>query len=202
MKKSLLYVNLPQFGSSEIVSSKILDTRILLEYFLRSIEAFPSCIRRRPGLSSAVAGLYRTADNFLLLDDHLTPEEQYRHMYPLRCWLIWFPESFVSLTQGDIWVLIMLAHFYALTLAVIPIFPVVNTRMFINARIESISSILNNIRETQPYYCQPCSKVHVIQQLMQFPDHVMEVLSRLNYGTGPYDDPLAGAYHYGVECTA
>lgn len=195
----MLYDSPSHIGPEEILSSKILDTRLLLEYFLRSVGAFPSCIKRRPGLSSAIEGLCRTASNFLQLEDHLTLEEQYMHMYPLRSWLNWFPDSLVPLTQGDLWVLTMLAHFYSLTLAVIPIFPVVNTRIFIAVRVNSITSILNSISEKQPYYCRLCSEIHLAHHFMQFPNYLMELLGHLNYGAGPYDDPLAGSYHYVFE---
>lgn len=186
------------FGLEEILSSNTLDTHHLLQSFLQSIDTFPPCIGRKPNISSAIEGLRRTAEQFLRIDKQLTTGQQYFHMYPLRSWLNWFPDSLVPLTQGDMWVPVMLAHFYALTLTVIPMFPVVNTRIFINVRVRSIASILDGVSKTHPCPCRPCSDIHVAQSFMQFPNQVLEAFSRLYYGAGPYDDPLRAAYCRGI----
>lgn len=146
----------------------------VLRYFIASLEDLPRCFRKRPELASTCKELIKMADNLILLnDDDLSLAEQCKHMYPLRCWLIWFPDSFVALTQGDESLLLILAYFYSLTLAIAPRFPLVNSILFIKMRVESILSIQKRIGQ----FCSSCPDQHTMKRHMAFPSYVATLLS-------------------------
>jgi len=176
MGESLLYGNFPDFISRDLMTSTALDSRMLLKCFIQSLESFPPCLDKRPELATAVKGLFHVADNFLALKSRLSAKEQYRQMYPLRCWIVWLPESFVLFTQVDIWTLIMVAHMCALMLAVVPLFPAVNSRLSIKLRVESILSIYENLCNRPSLSCSTCLAHHSSCEHMQFPMSVINTL--------------------------
>ncbi|RPB13171.1 putative ubiquitin carboxyl-terminal hydrolase 2 [Morchella conica CCBAS932] len=59
-----------------------------------------------------------------------SPEEQFEHIYPLRSWLFFLPIDFVKRVERDPDVMILLAHFYGVALAVEPLFPAVGAAYF------------------------------------------------------------------------
>lgn len=52
-----------------------------------------------------------------------TPEEQFFQLYYLRKWLFWVPVSLLQQAQGQGPAMLVLAHFYAVSLAMEPLFP-------------------------------------------------------------------------------
>lgn len=52
-----------------------------------------------------------------------TPEEQFVQLYYLRKWLFWVPVSLLQRSEGQGPAMLALAHFYAVSLAMEPLFP-------------------------------------------------------------------------------
>ncbi|KAF1986788.1 hypothetical protein K402DRAFT_331637 [Aulographum hederae CBS 113979] len=83
-----------------------------------------------------------------------TPEEQFGQLYALRKWLFWVPVSLLSSRKGDIYVLLVLAHFYATALALEPIFGTIGTNFCANmalSPLDEIIRIVNTVQQTQSY---------------------------------------------------
>ncbi|KAH0614035.1 uncharacterized protein H6S33_005921 [Morchella sextelata] len=70
-----------------------------------------------------------------------SPEEQFEHIYPLRSWLFFLPIDFVKRVERDPDVMILLAHFYGVALAVEPLFPAVGAAYFGTMSIGPIEEI-------------------------------------------------------------
>ncbi|KAK8245227.1 hypothetical protein HDK77DRAFT_376253 [Phyllosticta capitalensis] len=51
-----------------------------------------------------------------------TPEDQFQQLYALRKWLFWVPISLLSARSGDVNVLLVLSFFYAVAVAIEPVF--------------------------------------------------------------------------------
>ncbi|KAF2843736.1 hypothetical protein M501DRAFT_925839 [Patellaria atrata CBS 101060] len=72
-----------------------------------------------------------------------TSMEQFNQLYPLRKWLFWVPISLLSSSRNDINVLIVLAHFYAVALALEPLFPDVGTAFCANVALTPLEEVIN-----------------------------------------------------------
>lgn len=167
--QSVLYHDFPDYLRFDLASITLSDSRILLNSFIQSLESLPPCLEMRPELATAKKGLSKVAENLLALDRSLSTRDQYRQMYPLRCWLVWLPGSFIQLTEGDSWILIVLAHFSGLLLATTPIFPNLNSKLSIKVRVESILSIQESLSNTPSLCCSFCHTSHLACQYLQFP---------------------------------
>lgn len=179
MGESLLYRDFPIFIPRVLQTPEAFNSNAMLNSFICSLETLPRCVSKRPEISAAVKGFVRTADNLLLLGDELTLEEQVKHVYPIRCWLVWLPTSFLEITQGDNWVLIILAYYSALTLATLPKFPAVNSRLSVKVRVETIFSIHERLRNCD-FLCTSCGELHSPRRHMEFPISVVNILTHSN----------------------
>lgn len=70
-----------------------------------------------------------------------SPEDQFEHIYPLRAWLFFLPIDFVKRVERDPSVMILLAHFYGVALAVEPLFPAVGAAYFGTMSVGPIEEI-------------------------------------------------------------
>ena len=94
------------------------------------METLPICVKECLAPSRAAGRLGHMGWQFPHLGDELTPDEQHALAGLLRFWPNLCPDSLVPMTQGDVWVVILLAHFCPPTLAALPLVPVMNTRIF------------------------------------------------------------------------
>jgi hypothetical protein len=96
------------------------------------------------------------------------PEEQFGQLYALRKWLFWVPVSLLSSNKGDVFVLLVLAHFYAVAIAIEPMFPDVAGDFCANMSLEpldEITRIISQVQTSQGYHQQ----VQSAAVLMEFP---------------------------------
>jgi hypothetical protein len=85
-------------------------------------------------LMSFVQGLY----------DHIpvhSPDEQFKHLHPLRTWLFFLPIDFLRRGQQEPSVIVLLAHYYGVALAVEPLFPAVGAAYFGTMSVGPIEQI-------------------------------------------------------------
>ena len=89
-----------------------------------------------------------------------SPEEQFSQLYALRKWLFWVPVTLLSARKGDIWTLLVLAHFYAAALSLEPAFPSIGAPFLSNLAmqpLEEIVRIINTVSTSPNYSYQTAS---------------------------------------------
>ncbi len=101
-----------------------------------------------------------------------TPEEQFNQLYALRKWLFWVPISLLAAKRGDVNVLVILAHFYAVALALEPMFPDVASVFVADLSLRPLEEVVQQVQGRQdPAYN---SRMQAMSYLVQFP---MDMLS-------------------------
>jgi len=70
-----------------------------------------------------------------------TAEDQFQLMHPLRGWLFFLPIDFLRRGQTDPSVMVLLAHFYGVALAIEPLFPAVGAAYFGTMSVGPIEQI-------------------------------------------------------------
>ena len=73
------------------------------------------------------------------------PQDQFKALHPIRAWVIWLPVSFLHLTDRSLQVLVTLAHFYAVTLAVQLYLPAPGLAWYPRMRMVAIEEIAREI---------------------------------------------------------
>ncbi|KAF2138124.1 uncharacterized protein K452DRAFT_234725 [Aplosporella prunicola CBS 121167] len=97
-----------------------------------------------------------------------TPEEQFTQLYALRKWLFWVPISLLSARSGDLNVLVVLSYFYAVAVAIEPIFPDIGASFCADNALlplEEINRYMDTLQATQGY----SQAVQTAVYLMDFP---------------------------------
>ncbi|KAF1811830.1 hypothetical protein P152DRAFT_398471 [Eremomyces bilateralis CBS 781.70] len=72
-------------------------------------------------------------------------EEQFSQLYALRKWMFWVPITLLSARKGDVFMLLVLAHFYAVALAVEPNFPDIGAAFTANLAVSPLEEIIRII---------------------------------------------------------
>lgn len=99
-------------------------------------------------------------------------EEQFSQLYALRKWLFWVPVSLLSSRKGDIFMLLVLAHFYAAAIAIEPMFPDVGAEFTANVAIQplqEIARIVDQVQTSQSYN----QTTQAASMMMEFPRETM-----------------------------
>ncbi|KAI9701028.1 MAG: hypothetical protein M1836_001696 [Candelina mexicana] len=118
------------------------------------------------------------------LRDSLTgrsAEEQFEALRPLRDWLFWLPVSFLQHARNNIYALVVLAHFYAVALAVEPLFPAIGDAYFGGMAItpiEEIAQTLINLQAAHGYR----EDIQAAIMLLEFPQEMVAITrGRMSY---------------------
>ena len=77
-------------------------------------------------------------------------EEQFELLHPLRTWLFFLPIDFLRKGQQDASVMVLLAHFYGVALAVEPLFPAVGAAYFGTMSVGPIEHIHRTLVKRMP----------------------------------------------------
>lgn len=77
-------------------------------------------------------------------------EEQFELLHPLRTWLFFLPIDFLRKGQQDASVMVLLAHFYGVALAVEPLFPAVGAAYFGTMSVGPIEHIHRTLAKRMP----------------------------------------------------
>jgi hypothetical protein len=129
-----------------------------------------------------------------------TPAEQFEILQPLRAWLLWLPITYSRSVNRDPSVALLLAHFYAVALAVEPLFPAVGAAYFGSLSIGPIEEIYRKLARLEvPNSLDENIQGHV--NLMQFPlEMIAKFRARMDFvpqNSGTY--PSLASSPYGVE---
>ncbi len=111
------------------------------------------------------------------LRDSLTgrpAEEQFEVLRPLRDWLFWLPVSLLQQTKNNLYALVVLAHFYAVALAVEPLFPAIGDAYFGSMAITPIEEIAQTLIGLQASHGYR-EDIQAAIMLMEFPQEIVAV---------------------------
>lgn len=78
-----------------------------------------------------------------------TPEEQFNQLYALRKWLFWVPVTLLSARKGDVWTLLVLAHYYGTALTLEPLFPDIGSAFLGTLALHPLEEIVRIINTIQ-----------------------------------------------------
>lgn len=145
---------------------------------LQSVESFVTGKEEETRRLKELMSFIRSLRSFLPVS---TVAQQFELLHPLRAWLFWLPISFLQRVKRDTSMLVVLAHFYAVALAMGPVFPEIGASYFGSmsvSPIEEIMRCLTRMQDTQ----QPSEDDQVALNLMQFPlDMVVEFRARMGW---------------------
>ncbi|KAI9814215.1 MAG: hypothetical protein M1827_003381 [Pycnora praestabilis] len=97
-----------------------------------------------------------------------TAEQQYNQLRPLREWLFWLPVTFLQNGNRDLHMLVLLAHLYAVAMAVEPLFPAVGAAYFDGMSIAPVEEIYRVLVGMQSSYSYS-EELQTAIALMDFP---------------------------------
>src|SRR5579871_420657 len=78
-----------------------------------------------------------------------SPEEQFNQLYALRKWLFWVPVTLLSARKGDVWTLLVLAHYYGTALSLEPLFPDIGSSFLGTLALHPLEEIVRIINTIQ-----------------------------------------------------
>ena len=122
-----------------------------------------------------------------------SPEEQFNQLYALRKWLFWVPVTLLSARKGDVWTLLVLAHYYGAALSLEPLFPDIGSSFLGTLAfhpLEEIVRIINTI-QTSPNLNYQAAVIR-----MDFPrDAVAGFKSRIEWRQQQQQDTIPSVQH-------
>jgi len=143
------------------------ETARLLNHIFNSLQILEPFVRGRGeesrGLNDLILFVRNQADNILLQ----SADEQFERLHPLRSWLSFLPISFMKRAREDQDVLILLAHFYSVALAVEPLFPAIGAAWFGSLAVGPIVEIHKNL-------VQQHQSMTPLEKERRWPIHLME----------------------------
>ncbi|KAI9721703.1 MAG: hypothetical protein M1812_002037 [Candelaria pacifica] len=101
-------------------------------------------------------------------------EEQFEVLRPLRDWLFWLPVSFLQHAKNNLYALVVLAHFYAVALAVEPLFPAIGDAYFGSMAITPIEEIAQTLISLQASHGYR-EDIQAAIMLMEFPQEIVAI---------------------------
>ncbi|KAH0543241.1 hypothetical protein FGG08_002405 [Glutinoglossum americanum] len=129
-----------------------------------------------------------------------TPAEQFELLHPLRSWLLWLPIAYSRRVNRDPSVVLLLAHFYAVALAVEPLFPAVGAAYFGSLSVSPIEEIYRKLARLEVSNSLD-ENVQTPMSLMQFPlEMVTKFRARMDFvspNSAPYPSLASSPYDVG-----
>ena len=148
-----------------------------VHHALRNLETYVAGKEEETKRVKELMSFVRSLRSFLPVTSYA---QQFELLHPLRSWLFWLPISFLQRPKREPSVMLVLAHFYAVALAMAPIFPEIGSAYFASmsiSPIEEIMSGLTRMQESQPLE----DDLQTPLSLMQFP---LEMVADFRAGMG------------------
>jgi len=121
-----------------------------------------------------------------------SPEEQFNQLYALRKWLFWVPVTLLSARKGDVWTLLVLAHYYGAALALEPLFPDIGASFLGTLALHPLEEILRIINTIQT---TPNLSYQTAVLMMDFPrDAVSSFQSRIEWKQQQQQDSIPSVH--------
>lgn len=109
--------------------------------FVSAMDTLKPCVEPCLELRKAVQELAVFVENLRRIPLNLTAEEQLKIIYPVRWWFRFLPTRFLQQTNSDPWVMVVLAFYNLVALAVDPIMPALGIAYFTIAKARMIEAI-------------------------------------------------------------
>jgi len=103
-----------------------------------SLDQLRPLVAAHPELSQAVRELYNFIQNQRIAPPGPSSLAQFKALHPLRTWLLWIPNKFLRLALKDPLVLIVIAHYETVAVALAPLFPAASASHFVDRRVNVI----------------------------------------------------------------
>ncbi|RFU32135.1 hypothetical protein B7463_g4216, partial [Scytalidium lignicola] len=132
----------PPLDDAQARSDILLDTSICA-----SLDRLRPLVAQQPELSLAVRKLYNFVQNQKIAPPGPTAAAQLKALHPLRTWLLWMPTAFLRISVKDPLVLLVIAHYELVAIAIAPLFPAASTSHFVERRVGVIQRIDREIRK-------------------------------------------------------
>ena len=172
----------------------------MLDYIFTSLRKLEPYLQGQ-GRQSEMRGLLDLIAFVRNLLTHLparTVEDQFELLHPLRTWCLFLPISFLQRGRRDPDAMILLAHFYAVGLAVEPLFPAVGAAYFGSMSVGPIREIHKNLVHRAQTQAPTPSQWPL--SLMEFPlEMVRHFRLRMGWRRADevgLDSHAAGGQHY------
>jgi hypothetical protein len=124
-----------------------LRSKLLLDNSVcSSLDRLRPLVADNPELNLAVRELYNFVTNQRITPPGPSAISQLKALHPLRTWLIWMPTTFLRMSSRDPRVLLVIAHFETVAIAIAPLFPAASASHFTNRRAKVIQRIDQAIR--------------------------------------------------------
>lgn len=117
------------------------DMARLLNDIFNSLRVLEPYVQGREEESKGLDSLIMFVRNLAAYIPFESDDEQFELLHPLRNWLFFLPISFLKRAKQDQDAMILLAHFYAVALAVEPLFPAIGAAWFGSLAIGPIHEI-------------------------------------------------------------
>ena len=143
----------------------------LLEGSVLSIEKAMAFVVEYEDQVKSLRTLLDFVQNLRISPPGRSTQEQFKALHPIRAWIIWLPISFLQVTGRSLQVLVTLAHFYAITLAVQLQLPAPGPAYYPSLRLEAIESLSSEIDRFAASVVSP-EGIEKAMELMRFPKEV------------------------------
>lgn len=108
--------------------------------------------------------------------------EQYQMIYPFSFWMTKYSISFISISEGDIFVLTTLAHLFAVGVTLAIAFPAIDIPLFASIRIKGIIEASHILGGSPGVFCDTCGTFHYHNELMDYPLNTVHSHGKLGGG--------------------
>ncbi|KAK9330758.1 hypothetical protein V1520DRAFT_339521 [Lipomyces starkeyi] len=125
----------------EAPSNLLIDTSIC-----SSLDRLRPLVADAPELRVSVQELYNFIQNQRIAPPGPSATSQLKALHPMRTWLHWMPTNFLRMSYHDPRVLLVMAHFEAVSIAVAPLFPAASAPNFVERRVRVVQRIDQVIR--------------------------------------------------------
>lgn len=145
---------------------------LLLFEGISSLEQISHHLKKRPELSAMTRDLGDILRRVRDTRGNLSEDEVFRRVHPYRSLISSFSSSLLDASNGDVILLIVIAHSFATFVALALRFSALDLGFLVNVRLQSIISIEKAMQKQALFKCECCDVVWPPEALMLFPHKV------------------------------
>lgn len=159
-----IFTNESNFVSAEARQDQ-LNTLSRIQDVLQRLQPYLSTCEQESRWIDQLSGFIQRLSSS---DPPLTSEDQFRQLYALRKWLFWVPVTLLSSRKGDIFTLLVLSHFYSVSLTLEPLFSQIGSPFLGSLALpplEELIKVINTVQSSDSF----SSMTQTAATMMEFP---------------------------------